>query len=248
MERRVQRYAVVVYGVVAYLAFLASMGYAIGFVGGVVVPKTVGGGTTTAVGTAVVVNLGLLALFGLQHSLMARPSVKRLLTRVVPEAAERSTFVLSSAVALGVLYWGWQPLDGVVWSVTQPVAAAVLWGVFAIGWLVALVATFQIDHATFFGLAQVLAEARGEDPPQLPFQTPGLYRYVRHPMMTGLLVGFWVTPRMTVGHLLFAAGATGYIVLGVWLEERALVDAFGAEYERYREDVPMVLPYRGRRR
>jgi protein-S-isoprenylcysteine O-methyltransferase Ste14 len=243
-----RRYALVGYGVVAYLAFLASMGYAIGFVGGVLVPKTVDSGSTTPFGTAVVVDLGLLALFGVQHSLMARGPVKDWLTRVVPEAAERSTFVLSSAVALSILYWGWRPLDGLVWAVSHPVPGAVLWGLFAAGWLVALVATFQIDHAAFVGLAQVVAAARGAAQPELPFQTPGLYRYVRHPMMTGLLVGFWATPRLTVGHLLFASGMTVYIVVGVSLEERSLTETLGPEYERYCEEVPMLLPYRGRQR
>lgn len=229
------------YGVVAYLAFLATIAYAVGFLANVGVPKSIDAGTTVAAGDALLVDVALLGLFGAQHSLMARPGFKARWTRLVPEPIERSTYVLLSSAALAVLMWGWQPLPETVWSVDAPAAYAV-WAVYVVGWVVAVAAINMIDKDDLVGLRQVKAYRRGEDLEPLDFQTPGLYRYVRHPLMTGLLLAFWATPRLTVGHLVFAAGATAYVLLGVALEERDLVAAFGEEYRAYRREVPMLVP------
>ncbi|MFB6164844.1 MAG: methanethiol S-methyltransferase [Haloarculaceae archaeon] len=239
---RLRRWSLLAYGGLAYLTFLAAIAYGIGFLGDAWVAKTVDAGPAAPLWTAVALNVGLLGVFAVQHSLMARDWFKRRLTAVVPAPAERSTYVLAASLALAAVYWGWRPIDGVVWAVRSPVLAALAWGLFALGWLVALVATFEIDHARLFGLAQVRAAAGGDDLAEPGFETPGLYAHVRHPMMTGLLLAFWATPRMTVGHLLLAVLTTGYVLVGVRLEERGLVAAHGKRYERYRQDVPMLVP------
>lgn len=229
------------YSLVAAGVGLAALLYAVGFLANLGVPKTVDGGATHAVGDPLVVNLGLLAGFGLQHSLMARPAFKARWTRVVPESLERSTYVLFAGVALWLLLWGWRPLPATVWVVEGP-AATLLLAVSLGGWLWMFAAVAMIDMFALLGVRQGWAALQNRAFEPVGFQTPGFYRYVRHPIMTGFLVAFWATPEMSVGHLLFAAGMTAYVLVGVLLEERDLAVAFGERYEAYRERLPRFVP------
>ena len=238
----VKRVAIFFYGVACYLVFLVTFAYTVGFIGDFAVPKTIDTGTDAHFIQALLVDLSLVALFGLQHSLMARTTFKRTLTSFIPAAAERSTFVLASSAALLLIIWLWQPIPQVVWSVRDPVGMTVLYALFMLGWVVVLVTTFLINHFDFSGLAQVYAYLRGKAYQPPGFKAPLFYRYVRHPMMTGLLIGLWVAPQMTMGHLLFAAGMTLYILIGVTLEERSLIQSLGKAYEVYRTRTPMFLP------
>jgi protein-S-isoprenylcysteine O-methyltransferase Ste14 len=237
-----KRISVFAWGVAAYACFLATFLYAIGFIGGFGVPITIDGVPTGPVGVAIAIDVALLGLFAAQHSIMARPAFKRWWTRIVPPEAERSTYVLASSVALGLLFWQWRPIGGIVWDVETPVARAVLYGVFACGWLTVLVTTFLINHFDLFGLRQVWLYLRGEPYRPLPFVTPGPYRHVRHPLYVGWLLAFWATPTMTAAHFLFAAATTAYILIAIRYEERDLVDVHGAAYEEYRRRVPMLVP------
>jgi protein-S-isoprenylcysteine O-methyltransferase Ste14 len=233
------------YGIVVYLAFAATFLYAIGFVGNVFVPKTIDGGPEGPVLQAVVVNVLLLGVFAFQHSLMARRSFKQWWTRIVPAAVERSTYVLAATLALAFVLWQWRPIaEPVIWHVTNEAAVSALWAVFMLGWVVLFGSSFLIDHFELFGVSQVMARFTGRALPEPEFRTPFIYRYVRHPIYLGFLLGFWATPVMTAGHLLFAVGTTGYILLGIWFEERDLVAQFGARYRRYRDQVGMLLPMR----
>jgi len=239
----VKRALALVYGIVCYVMFLVVFLYAIAFVGDFLVPRTIdAGGPATATGPALLVNLALLGLFGLQHSGMARPGFKRWWTNVVPEPIERSTYVLLSNLALVLLYWQWRPMPGVVWHVESPWMRALLWGLFGLGWLIVLVATFIINHAHLFGVQQVYRFLRGKELADPEFQVKGLYHYVRHPINLGFLLAFWSTPDMTVGHLLFALVTTGYIFVAMVLEERDLVAHFGERYRAYQRRVPRILP------
>ena len=242
------RLLALVYGGVCYLIVLGTFLYAIGFVSNIIVPKSMDAGPLVSPVATVAVNLLLLGLFAVQHSVMARPAFKRWWTRIVPPHLERSTYVLASSVALILLYWQWRPLPGIVWDIEQPAAVAVLWGLFGVGWVVVLISTFLTDHFDLFGLRQVYLYAQGLPYFPPPFRTPALYRVVRHPLMLGFLIAFWATPMMTWGHLLFAGMTTVYIVVGVQLEERDLRSAFGSNYEEYRKQVSLILPWLRNRR
>jgi methanethiol S-methyltransferase len=240
-----RRIGIFLYGVAAYLCFLATFLYAIGFVGDFAVPRSIDSAREGTLGAALAIDLLLLGVFAVQHSAMARPAFKRWWTRIVPEAAERSTYVLLSSLALFLLFWQWRPIGGIVWNVTDPLARAILLGVFATGWLTVLVTTFLINHFDLFGLRQVWLHLRGKAYRPLPFVTPGPYRHVRHPLYVGWLLAFWATPTMTVAHLVFALATTAYILIAIRLEERDLVSIHGESYEEYRRRVGMLVPRLG---
>ena len=236
------RIGIFLYGLLCYAMFLAVFVYAIGFIGGFLTPTLLDGAPTRPLAQALAIDLGLLALFAIQHSVMARPAFKRWWTRIVPEAAERSTYVLASSLALVTLFALWEPIGGVVWSVPEGMGRASVIGLYAFGWLLLLYTTFLIDHFDLFGLAQVWRRLTGKHyrPPQ--FRTPSLYRLVRHPLYIGWLIIFWAAPTMTVAHLVFAVMTTAYILIAIRLEERDLVDAFGSDYVAYRRRTPMLVP------
>ncbi|WP_445170662.1 methanethiol S-methyltransferase [Mycolicibacterium sp. Dal123E01] len=242
-ESRTRRILVVGYGVASYLVFLVSFCYAIVFVGGIIVARTVDHGIDGAsLPVAFLVNTLLLGLFAVQHSVMARPAFKRWWTRVVPPVIERSTYVLLASLVLLLMYWQWRTMPGVIWAVDQPAIRVVLWALFAAGWATVLAATFMIDHFELFGLRQVFVAWRGAARRETGFRATLLYRLVRHPLMLGFLVAFWATPIMTAGHLLFAVATTGYILIAIQLEERDLIAELGEHYRAYRSDVPMLVP------
>ena len=234
------------YGVVCYAIFFATFLYAIGFVGNFAVSKTIDGAPTESLSWALLTNVLLLAIFAIQHSVMARPAFKRWWTRYVPTPAERSTYVLFSSIALIVLFLFWQPLGGVVWQVQNPVSQAILYAMFAFGWGLVLVSTFLINHFDLFGLRQVWLYLRGKQYTSLGFVTPGPYKHVRHPLYVGWFFAFWATPTMTVTHLVFAVATTAYILIAVQLEERDLVKAL-PQYDEYRRRVPMLIPFLNRK-
>jgi len=236
------------YGTVCYLVFLATFLYALGFVGGFLVPTALDGEAGMPLGRALAIDLGLLALFAVQHSVMARNGFKERWTRIVPAPLERSTYVLFSSVALVALFAFWQPLGGVVWEIESPPGQALVWSLFAFGWGLVLLATFLINHFDLFGLRQVWFYLRGREYRPLSFVTPGPYKLVRHPLYLGWLFAFWSTPRMTGAHLVFAVMTTAYILIAIRLEERDLVRAHGLPYETYRGRTPMILPSFVRRR
>jgi protein-S-isoprenylcysteine O-methyltransferase Ste14 len=226
----------------AYALFLISIVYAIGFVGNFIVPKSIDSGPAGPFGTSIFIDVILLALFALQHSVMARQSFKRWLTEVVPPAIERSTYVLCASAVLLVLYWQWQPIPTPVWTVRNAFGAAALQAISLAGWALVVASTFMISHFELFGLKQVFARLFDWPEPRTEFRTPALYRMVRHPIYLGFLLAFWATPAMTVGHLLFALATTGYILIGIQLEERDLVQTFGDRYRIYRDQVGMLVP------
>lgn len=232
----------VLYGAAAYLVFFLTFLYLIGFVGDFTVPKTVNTGQSTPTGAAFIINLALIALFGLQHTVMARPAFKARWTKLVPRPVERSTYVLIASLLLILLMWQWRPLPATVWMVENEIGAAVLYGLFALGWLLVLASTFAIDHFDLFGVRQVARFARGQEQAPVEYKESWFYKIVRHPLMLGFLIAFWATPYMTVGHLLFAAGMTAYILIALQFEERDLVAAHGEDYRDYQRRVSMLIP------
>jgi methanethiol S-methyltransferase len=239
-----KRTLVFLYGLICYAIFFGTFLYAIGFIGGFLVPTTLDGARTLPLIEAIAIDLGLLALFAVQHSVMARRWFKERWTRIVPPVMERSTYVLFSSVALILLFRFWQPLGGGVWSVTNPAGRAVLHALFAFGFGLVLVSTFLINHFDLFGLRQVWLHLRNRPYRRLDFGTPGPYRVVRHPLYVGWFFAFWMTPTMTLAHLLFAVATTAYILIAIQFEEKDLVHEFGDAYEDYRRRVPMLVPFR----
>ena len=231
-----------VYGIACYGMFVAALLYAIGFLGNFGVPKSIDSGPEGSTAGALAIDGALLALFALQHSIMARPWFKRAWTRIVPEPVERSTYVLLSSLALLLLFWQWRPIGGVVWKVENGVAETLILGLYAAGLLIVLVSTFLINHFDLFGLRQVYLYLVGREYTHLEFRTPFFYRFVRHPLYVGWLLTFWSAPVMTAAHLFFAAMTTGYILIAIRFEETDLVAAYGEKYQQYRRHVPMILP------
>jgi methanethiol S-methyltransferase len=229
------------YGVLSYVVFFLTFLYAIGFIGNLVVPKSLDSAPTDPWLISLAIDVGLLTLFALQHSIMARQGFKRMIGRVIPEGTERSTYVLASSLALILLFWQWRPLGGVIWDVQHPAACALLFAGFAFGWTLVLVTTFVINHFDLFGLRQSWRAFRRQPQAGLRFVTPAFYRVVRHPLYVGWFFAFWSTPTMTVTHLLFAVMTTAYILVAIRLEERDLVQAH-PEYSAYRRQVPMLVP------
>jgi len=242
-----QRFAVLIYGVICYVLFLVTFCYAIGFVGNLVVPRSVDAGGPPAAGYGDwLINVLLLGLFAIQHGIMARPGFKAWWTRIIPKAAERPTFVLATCICLGLMYWQWRPITDVVWSVDNAAGSYVLHAVCWAGWGIVLVSTFLINHFDLFGLRQPWLAFKGIVDVPGPFVTRGLYKLVRHPLMLGFLIAFWATPHMTAGHLLFTCVTTGYIFFAVhFLEERDLMKFHPVEYAEYRRTTPSILPIPG---
>jgi protein-S-isoprenylcysteine O-methyltransferase Ste14 len=238
------RIAAFLYGLAAYLLFFFTFLYAIGFVTGVAVPKTIDTGPVVPIGEALIVNILLMTLFALQHSVMARKPFKQWLTQYVPAAIERSTYVLLASLALVLLFWQWRPIPDVVWEIASPQIATNITAISFFGFALVLLSSFLINHFELFGLHQVAINVAGRTMPEPRFKTPVLYKVVRHPIYLGFIIAFWAAPVMTVGHLLFAAVTTAYIFVGIYLEERDLVQLFGEQYKRYRAQVGMLVPFR----
>jgi methanethiol S-methyltransferase len=232
------------YGVAAYLVFFVTFLYAIGFVEDMIVPKTIDSGAAGPTMQALIVNLVLMSIFAIQHSVMARPRFKRWWTNFVPPSVERTTYVLFASLALALLLWQWEPIPAVAWQLAEPRLAMAVTGLSLVGWLIVLSSTFLINHFELFGLYQVTNNLTGRAMAAARFRTPVFYRFVRHPIYLGFIIAFWAASTMTVGHLLFAAVTTAYIFVGIWLEERDLIEVFGDEYRRYRQRVSMLLPWR----
>ena len=232
------------YGVTSYLIFFVTFLYAIGFVSDLVVPKTIDSGAPASFSQALIINFGLMALFAVQHSVMARKEFKRWWTQFVPVSVERTTYVLFASLTLALLLWQWRPIPTVVWQIANPSLATSVTVLSFVGWTVVLTSTFLINHFELFGLQQVATNLLGQNMPAARFRTPLYYKFVRHPIYLGFVIAFWSAPTMTLGHLLFAAVTTAYIVIGATLEERDLIAVFGHEYRDYRKRVAMLIPWR----
>ena len=238
------RIMTLLYGAIVYLFFLVTFLYTIGFVEGIPGIKAIDTGPTDGVWTSLTVDVLLLGVFAVQHSVMARRGFKRWWTGFIPPAVERSTYVQAASLAVALLLWQWRPIPSIVWAVDNPSGWILLYLISALGWVTLLTSTFLINHFELFGLQQVFNYWRGARVEPAAFKTPALYKYVRHPLYLGFILAFWATPRMTQGHLLFAAATTAYIFVGIFFEERDLIAHFGDEYRRYRQRVPMILPFR----
>ncbi len=232
------------YGIFAHAFFLLVFLYFVGFLANFGVPKSIDSGPAEPFGQALLVNIFLLALFGIQHSVMARQGFKRWWTDFVPRHIERSTYVLISNFLVVLLFWQWRPMTEVVWNVENRIGEIILWGLFGLGWLVIVISSFMINHFDLFGTRQVYLHLRGKEYAPLEFKATGFYKLVRHPLMVGWITAFWATPQMTVGHLVFAIGTTAYILIAIQIEERDLLRFHGESYEKYRRSVSMLLPFR----
>jgi protein-S-isoprenylcysteine O-methyltransferase Ste14 len=233
-----------IYGIISYLVFLIAFLYAIGFVGNIVVPKSIDSGVETTLFSSLFINVILLSVFALQHSIMARPQFKKWFTTIISPAMERSTYILLSSLALLLIYWQWQPITTIVWKMENEIVSLFLTGIFFLGWFILLLSTFMINHLELFGLAQIFDNLKNKKTPNPKFQTNYLYKLVRHPLMLGFLIAFWATPTMTVGHLLFTLVTTIYIFVAVkYLEEKDLKKVIGKDYETYQKEVPMIIPF-----
>jgi protein-S-isoprenylcysteine O-methyltransferase Ste14 len=239
---RVSRVLVFTYGLVAYVICLGTFVYAFGFIGNYGVPKAMDSGRENSLAQALLIDALLLGVFAVQHSVMARPWFKEWWTRFVPKIAERSTYVLVSCVLMFVLFWQWQPIGGTIWDVQNSIGRGLLFGLYVVGWIVLLTATFLINHFDLFGLRQVFLFLRGKDVKPLKFATPALYKYVRHPLYVGWFLTFWATPTMTAAHLVFAVLSSAYILVAIQFEERDLITVHGERYAQYRRSVPMLIP------
>ncbi len=232
------------YGIIGHVGFLLVFMYLVGFLANFAVPKSVDSGQTGPFGPALLVNVLLLALFGVQHSVMARQGFKQWWTKIVPEHIERSTYVVISDLLMILLIWQWRPMTGVIWNVEHPAGILVLWTLFGLGWAIIVLASFMINHFDLLGTRQVYLHLQGKEYTALPFKATGFYKYIRHPLMLGWITAFWSTPNMTVGHLVFAVGTTVYILIAIQIEEKDLVKFHGEAYEKYWRQVPMLLPYK----
>ena len=241
------RFAGLLYGLVSYVIFFVTFLYSIGFVTDLVVPKTIDSGAVVPLSEAIIVNLVLMSVFAIQHSVMARQAFKQWWTKFVPVSVERTTYVLFASLALILLFWQWRPMPATVWSIANPQIAMAVMALSFVGWFIVLLSTFLISHFELFGLHQVVSNFTGREMPAPRFRTPLFYRFVRHPIYLGFVIAFWAAPVMSVGHLLFAAVTTVYMLVAITLEERDLITVFGDEYRNYRGRVPMLLPWRGSR-
>jgi protein-S-isoprenylcysteine O-methyltransferase Ste14 len=241
---RMLKFTAFLYGLAAYFMFFGTVLYAIGFVSGLMVPKTIDTGLASSAATALVVNVLLMSLFAVQHSVMARKQFKQWWMQYVPKSVERSTYVMFASLTLVLLFWQWRPMPAVIWEITDPDIAATIATLSFVGWVIVFTSTFLINHFELFGLHQVANNLAGREMPTPRFRTPLYYKFVRHPIYLGFIIAFWAAPVMTVGHMLFAAVTTAYIFVGILLEERDLVDMFGDDYRRYKQRVSMLVPWR----
>lgn len=239
-----KRLLIFLYGIIAYIVFLCAFLYAIGFTGNFIVPKSIDSGVESTMSLSILVNALLLSLFAIQHSVMARPSFKKVLTKIIPQAMERSTYVLLSSLFLLLLFWQWRPLPEVVWSIENETISTIVIGIFFVGWLIVFLSTFMINHFELFGLEQIYNNLKNKSSKPLTFTTRFFYGIVRHPIMLGFIIAFWATPTMTVGHLFFAVMTTMYIYIAVkFLEEKDLRKFIGEDYKEYMKKVPMLIPF-----